>query len=179
MNIGTKSLLFGVHQFLWHPISVGLAWRKCYKVWPRWNELIAIFCHDIGYWGKSDMDGDEGQTHPERGAGIARKLVIFLSGDEKLASETYWLSLYHSVHYAQESAQAVSKLYLPDKVSILFEPRWWYLLRAKASGEVYEYLQNAPPEADVAGIKIYKTPVQWFGWYKEKVTQKLNQHLCS
>ena len=35
MNIGTKSLLYGAHQFALHPFFVALAWRRLYGRWPR------------------------------------------------------------------------------------------------------------------------------------------------
>lgn len=57
MKTGTKSLLFGVHQFIWHPLTVLLAWIKLYG-WPAWEELVCIIIHDWGYWGKSNMDGE-------------------------------------------------------------------------------------------------------------------------
>ncbi len=70
MKTGTKSLLYGAHQFLLHPIMVAIAWTKLYgfpldpRIW------IAFFIHDIGYWGKPNMDGKEGKTHAELGAKI-------------------------------------------------------------------------------------------------------------
>jgi|WetSurMetagenome_2_1015567.scaffolds.fasta_scaffold00003_170 hypothetical protein len=70
MKIGTKSILFGAHCFLIHPLFVLLAWWKLYGFpWdPRlW---IAFFVHDLGYWGKPNMDGPEGETHPDLGAKI-------------------------------------------------------------------------------------------------------------
>ncbi|MCK5235828.1 MAG: hypothetical protein KAR06_02490, partial [Deltaproteobacteria bacterium] len=60
--VGTKSLLFGVHQFIWHPITVLIAWCKLYG-WPTWPELVCIIVHDWGYWGKPNMDGPEGEKH--------------------------------------------------------------------------------------------------------------------
>jgi len=70
MKIGTKSILYGAHQFLLHPVFVAWAWIKLYGFpWdPRiW---IAFFVHDLGYWGKPNMDGVEGETHVELGARI-------------------------------------------------------------------------------------------------------------
>jgi hypothetical protein len=70
MKVGTKSVLYGAHCFLIHPIFVAAAWIKLYGFpWdPRlW---IAFFVHDLGYWGKPNMDGSEGETHPELGAKI-------------------------------------------------------------------------------------------------------------
>lgn len=70
MKLGTKSILFGAHQFLLHPVFVAIAWIKLYgfpydpRIW------IAFFVHDLGYWGKPNIDGPEGEVHPELGANI-------------------------------------------------------------------------------------------------------------
>ena len=74
MKTGTKSLLFGVHQFIWHPVTVLIAWIWLYKRFPSWRELICMFVHDWGYWGKTNMDDEDGEKHPELGANIALKL---------------------------------------------------------------------------------------------------------
>lgn len=70
MKIGTKSVLYGAHCFLLHPWFVAAAWVKLYG-WP-WDPRIwlAFFVHDLGYWGKPNMDGPEGETHVELGAQI-------------------------------------------------------------------------------------------------------------
>ncbi|KKK99728.1 hypothetical protein LCGC14_2629800, partial [marine sediment metagenome] len=68
MKTGTKSLLFGVHQFILHPLMVLLAWFVYYKRAPKFYQLCAIVTHDLGYWGLSNMDGEEGSLHPERAA---------------------------------------------------------------------------------------------------------------
>src|SRR5271169_964683 len=70
MRIGTKSVLFGAHCFFLHPWFVAAAWWKLNGFpWdPRlW---VAFFVHDIGYLGKANMDGTEGESHPEVGARI-------------------------------------------------------------------------------------------------------------
>ena len=179
MKIGTKSLLFGVHQFLWHPFTVALAWRKCYGVWPKWNEWIAIFCHDLGYKGCPNMDGPEGTKHPEAGAALVHRLVFNIGSafayDARtrldaliLANKSLELAIFHSTHYAQRSNTQVSKLYLPDKMAILYEPKWFYLLRATLSGEIDEYRRNAP---------IVMTRSKWFDWYKLKIQEKYDKHV--
>jgi hypothetical protein len=73
MRVGTKSLLFGVHQVFIHPIFVTMAWIKLYGL-PTWKEFICIVVHDWGYWSRKDIDGDEGKSHPELGAKLAGKL---------------------------------------------------------------------------------------------------------
>lgn len=74
MRVGTKSLLFGGHQFLVHPFFVALSWIWLYGLSFDPRVWISIFVHDWGYWGKENMDGEEGKTHPELGAGIVHKL---------------------------------------------------------------------------------------------------------
>ena len=64
MRVGTKSVLFGAHAFWLHPWLVALAWTRLYGFpWdPRlW---VAFFVHDLGYWGKPNMDGRPGESHP-------------------------------------------------------------------------------------------------------------------
>ena len=74
MKIGTKSLLFGVHLWFWHPLMVAIAWWKLYG-FPRDIRLwVAFFVHDWGYWGSPEMDGPQGDLHPHRGAAIMHKL---------------------------------------------------------------------------------------------------------
>lgn len=166
MKIGTKSLLFGVHNFIWHPITIVRAWRKCYRRWPTWWELVAIVCHDWGYWGKPNMDGEEGQRHPEAGAQLVHDVVRYLSGSWHLAEEARKLSLFHSTHYAQANESEVSALYLPDKMSVLYDPKWFYLFRGWLSGEVKEYVQNAPISIAIEGSSF------WYDWYRNKIQLK-------
>lgn len=46
MNVGTKSLLFGVHQFIWHPITVTLAWHRLREAGPSHEST----CRRVGLW---------------------------------------------------------------------------------------------------------------------------------
>lgn len=70
MKIGTKSVLFGAHCFLLHPFFVAIAWTKLYGFPFDPRLWIAFFVHDLGYWGKPNMDGPEGEAHVELGAKI-------------------------------------------------------------------------------------------------------------
>ena len=48
MTVGTRSVLFGVHNIIIHPLVVGIAWWKLFgpPLDPRlW---IAFLVHDIG-----------------------------------------------------------------------------------------------------------------------------------
>jgi len=96
MKTGTKSLLYGAHCFLLHPVFVAIAWIKLYGFpWdPRiW---IAFFVHDLGYWGKQNMDGPEGKIHPELGARIMHFLFDGWQTDKcvKLYVDEWVLQLY-------------------------------------------------------------------------------------
>ncbi len=157
MKTGTKSLLFGVHQFIWHPVTVYIAWVWLYKKFPNWKELICIIIHDWGYWGKKKMDDDEGQRHPELAAIIALMLL-----DEEFDDTYYQLCLYHSRHYAKNDYAEPSKLCWADKLSILFDPFWLYLPRAWLSGELKEYRENCSHLID-----INKSHLEWYKFIKK------------
>lgn len=72
MKVGTKSVLFGAHCFFLHPWFVALAWWKMYGFPFDPRLWVAFFVHDLGYIGKPNMDGPEGETHPKLGAAIMR-----------------------------------------------------------------------------------------------------------
>ena len=151
MKVGTKSLLFGVHQFIIHPIVVYRAWKYLYGR-PTWREVICIIIHDWGYWGKPNMDGVEGERHPELGAKIALKLFGIKYRD---------LCIYHSRHYARLTGDEPSKLCWADKLSISMEAKWFYLLRARLSGEIKGYREMS----DAAGfINLNQSDSEWFDW---------------
>jgi hypothetical protein len=153
MKTGRKSLLFGVHQFIWHPITVWLAWRNLYGR-PSFKESICIIIHDWGYWFTPNMDGPEGEKHPEVGARIAGKLF---------GKEYYNLVLLHSRHYARLIDKDPSRLCWADKLSILYDPKWFYLIRAISSGEIHEYRQHASHQ-----IPLTASHSIWFDWLKPK-----------
>lgn len=149
MSVGTRSLLVGVHQVLWHPITVWRAWCKLYGR-PWWREVVCFFLHDLGYLGRRDMDGPDGVRHPELGAAIAGWLFGPRYRD---------LVLYHSRTYARMAGVEPSPLCWADKASIAFEPRWWYLLRARMSGEIREYRREA---ARAGVVRHDASDEQWF-----------------
>jgi hypothetical protein len=183
MKRGTKSILFGVHQFLWHPFTIWRAWRHVYKENPSWVHLLCVFCHDLGYWGKPDMDGPEGQTHPEGGARIARRIAYWAFRLRGFPAHSAWnnaqvvhdICLCHSTHYAQAKGLSVSSLYLPDKACVLFDPPWFYLLRARLSGELTEYVDNANLKKESAWGK-FNSPELWLNWYRSRIFLKVQQH---
>ena len=70
MKVGTKSVLFGVHCFALHPFFVAYSWIKLYGFTFDPRVCVAFFVHDLGYFGKPNMDGKEGETHVDFGAKI-------------------------------------------------------------------------------------------------------------
>ena len=159
MKMGTKSLVCGTHQIFWHPFTVFLAWHELYG-WPSWKETICIAMHDTGYIGCPDMDGPCGENHPLLGARIAGKLF---------GKEYHDLCLYHSRTTASKYNISPSALCWADKLSIKWEPNWFYLFRATLSGEIKEYRKHA---AEFDAIPITETNSKWFSWAKERMIRK-------
>jgi hypothetical protein len=145
MKVGTKSLLFGVHQFLWHPFTVILAWHHLFSKWPSFDEFVAIMVHDWGYWGSPNMDGPEGEDHPRRSAVFfANYYLRWRYREVSMSSYIKKVFLYnlvklHSRHLARTEDVRPSKLCYADKYSMAYDPWWLYLPRAWASGELDEY----------------------------------------
>ena len=180
MKTGTKSLLFGVHQFILHPITVYVAWVWLYRKLPTFKETICIVIHDWGYWGKANMDDEDGERHPEIGAKIAHalldKVIYYVPsgphcqiGDEMaVKSDVYYnLCLLHSRHYARNAGKEPSLLCWADKLSILFDPWWLYLPRALASGELFEYRKIA---ARTGFIPLTASHREWHVWIRERLS---------
>jgi hypothetical protein len=153
MKVGTRSLLFGVHQFILHPLVVFRAWIELYGI-PSRKELICIVIHDWGYWGKPNMDGVEGEKHPEFAAKIAGKLF---------GKEYYNLCLYHSRHYARKAGIEPSKLCWADKLCIKYNPWWFYIPLSWLTGELSEYRKAS---ANAGFISLTASHKQWFTWVK-------------
>lgn len=164
MTVGTKSLLFGVHQFVWHPWCVARAWRRLYGRWPAPAVWLAIVLHDAGYWGCVSMDGKDGKRHPVAGARLVRKVVLALTGDSKYARRMHEFTAGHSRSFSKILGVPPSRLYVADKVAVLMEPGWFYLLRAWLSGEGEEYARNSP----LAGKGLRR----WLAWYRFRVRRK-------
>ena len=133
LTVGTKSFLYGAHQFIIHPFMVAAAWRKLYGT--PWHPMlwICFFLHDVGYIGKPNIDGPAGSLHPAAGAKVAGWL-----GGEKW----YAFCAGHSRTFARIAGVPVSRLCAADKLAMILEPKWLYMARAKATGEVLEYVKK-------------------------------------
>ena len=134
MKIGTKSILFGAHQFLIHPLFVAFSWWRLYGFPFDLRLWMAFFLHDMGYWGKPNMDGKEGEQHPFWAANILYSLF---------GESWYWFCVCHSRFLADAYNKPPSKLCYADKLAMCFEPWWLYLPRVILTGEIREYMALA------------------------------------
>lgn len=139
--VGTKSILCGAHAFWFHPFVVALAWWKTYGVPLDPRLWVAFFVHDLGYIGCPNMDGKEGEKHPELGA----RIMAMFPGSAKAIWPLDWssFSLYHSRTYAKLYGAEVSKLCYADKLAFTVQSKRIYLFLVKLTGEYHEYLDNA------------------------------------
>jgi hypothetical protein len=112
MKQGTISVLFGCHSII-HSIIVIIAWKKLYGRIPEFWQIICIFLHDIGHWGKNYLDDyEEKKQHAILGAKIAKWLF---------GEKGYELIDGHNPY----NGSAKSILYSPDKYSWVLAPIWW------------------------------------------------------
>jgi hypothetical protein len=163
VRIGTKSVLFGAHCFFLHPWFVAWSWWTLYGFpWdPRlW---VAFVVHDLGYIGKPNMDGPEGEKHPVLGARIMSRLFDpsslrtrldqadglivgnWRGGDRPWRVLGSWgaFALLHSRYYAKTLGKQPSRLCIADKLAIALTPGWLYLPMVRATGEIREYMAHA------------------------------------
>ena len=159
MTIGTKSILFGVHQFILHPFFVLWAWLIIYRETPRLYELCAIITHDWGYWGCPNMDGEEGEEHPDKSA----RLWDFLSLSELRIKIKFEIAG-HSRFNASRHGISLSKLFRADKLAMALYPIWLYLLLGNLTGEIHEYMNCARDKSGkYSGVpRNTKTQMEWF-----------------
>lgn len=166
MKIGTKSVLFGAHCFFVHPWFVAFAWRKLYGFPFDPRLWAAFFLHDIGYIGKPNMDGKEGELHPYLGA----KIMGFFFG-----KRWYEFTLYHSRFLAKKNGAQYTKLCVADKLAICITPAWLYLPMVKATGEIKEYMKDAERNSN-GDIKITASEIDWYKGVQKYVLKWVNEH---
>jgi hypothetical protein len=176
MQVGTKSLLFGCHQFILHPLFVGAAWIKIYHKLPNRYETLCIITHDWGYCGKPNMDGPEGEAHTEWTANRAWRHFVPKTGmvtvaDYEKGRIYYEMCMYHSRFQAKKFGHQVSPLCLPDKVGVAMMPTWLWVMLGKLSGEVREYMSQSKYEINKntgPSGKDYRSAFDFFRAYKKK-----------
>ena len=134
MKVGTKSVIGGAHCFLLHPFFVAWGWKLLFGFpWdPRLWFSFAL--HDIGYVGRGDMDGSEGEEHVVLGARIMGSLFGPAWEDECLRHSRYW---------SRRMGLPISRLCLADKLAFALTPAWLYLPMTKWTGELREYMMRS------------------------------------
>jgi hypothetical protein len=173
MRIGTRSILFGAHQLAIHPWFVAWAWWQLFGFPWDVRLWVAFFVHDLGYLGKPNMDGPEGETHVELGARIMHRLF-----DRRGTYRWRDFCLYHSRFYAKRDNRPFSRLCVADKLSLVLTPAWLYIPLARLSGEIREYMKLAQS----AGAKYSSMNVaspdrrQWLDNVKEYLWEWVLEH---
>ena len=138
MKIGTKSVLAGAHCFFLHPWFVAWGWWKLYGFPLDPRLWLAFFVHDLGYIGRPNMDGPEGEEHVRFGAYVMKLFGM----------NWYWLCLLHSRYYAKKMGVSPSRLCAADKLAIALTPWWLYLPMVRFTGEIREYKSVAKHRAE-------------------------------
>jgi hypothetical protein len=173
MRVGTKSILFGAHCFLLHPWFVAAAWRRLYGFPWDPHLWLAFGLHDLGYWGKPNMDGPEGERHVEWGAGIMGRWF---------GPEWRDFCLYHSRFYAKRDGKPFSRLCVADKLSIALTPAWLYLPMVRWTGEIREYMalakmRIAMGEPQYASMQLTtSTEHRWYADVQEYLRRWVAEH---
>lgn len=186
MKIGTRSLLFGAHTFWLHPWFVAEAWRRLFGFpWdPRlW---VLFFVHDLGYWGKPNMDGPEGERHPELGAKIMHALFDRdewqggpVSGGVQRSRRWHDMALYHSRFLSKQHGRPVSRFCYADKLAIALTPAWLYLPLVRLSGEIDEYMARSEQKEGrkYASMVIYSDDQrQWYENMRAYILRWVEEH---
>ena len=165
MKIGTKSVLYGAHCFILHPFFVLVSWIKLYGF--PYNPLLwlSFFVHDLGYIGKPNMDGNEGELHPYWGACV---MGIF-------GKKWFDFVLYHSRYLAKKEGKHFSKLCVADKLAIVITPNWIYLPMVNWTGEIHEYMNDVSINSG-GKIKAQSSQLIWINSVKEYVLLWVKEH---
>jgi hypothetical protein len=165
MTVGTRSVLYGAHCWCLHPWFVAWAWWTLYGFPSDPRLWVAFFVHDLGYIGKPNMDGPEGETHPILGATIlswlfdgwwragragwnvvrwrmvSREPLVGCRGRQLYGWGVF--ALLHSRYFAKTLGEQPSRLCIADKLAIALTPAWLYLPMVRATGEIAEYMAHA------------------------------------
>uniref|UniRef100_A0A6H1ZWY2 Putative HD domain-containing protein n=1 Tax=viral metagenome TaxID=1070528 RepID=A0A6H1ZWY2_9ZZZZ len=112
MKQGTVSVIFGCHS-VGHSLLVLVAWRRLYRQWPAWWQVVCILLHDIGHWGKDYLDDyEQKKKHSVLGAKVAKVMC---------GQKGYDLVAGHNLY----NGAPKSLLHDPDKYSWVIAPVWW------------------------------------------------------
>jgi|SRR5665811_374640 len=186
MKIGTKSVLYGAHCFFIHGWFVAWAWWRLYGFPTDPRLWVAFFVHDLGYIGKPNMDGREGESHPILGARIM-SFLFDSSGEtwtcvhDQVSDWHFFFGrwgrfcLYHSRFFAKKQGAQYSRLCVADKLSLALTPAWLYLPMVNASGEIDEYMKDHEVNS-----KGWEAPtgsqLKWYRALQEYLADWAEQH---
>lgn len=143
MRLGTKSLLFGCHQFILHPYFTWRGWVRLYGHHYFRDAWLAFIMHDWGYWGMTSIDDDQ-DDHTIRSERVYlsiarwRYLVLGILVGLDACKEIK----YHSRFFARTTGLPPSRLCWADKVGTGLMPSWLWAILAHWSGEGYIYMDN-------------------------------------
>lgn len=138
MRIGTKSLLFGCHQFVLHPVMVGLAWWRLYGR-PTLPEAVAIVIHDWGYWNQPNMDGPEGEEHPIWAYDRLLEFAVKRRSRVVPWCDAAMECRFHSRYQAWRFGWRPRRLCYADKLGTAMMPWPLYCLLGSITGEIREF----------------------------------------
>lgn len=173
MKIGSKSILYGAHQFALHPWFVAWAWARLYGFPFDPRLWLSFALHDLGYVGLENMDGPEGERHPEWAARVMGRLF---------GQEWHDFVLYHSRFYAKRDGKPFSRLCVADKLAIVLTPAWLYLPLARLTGEIDEYMalaefRAAQGEPKYASMKLTTSDAaRWYADVQEYLRRWVEEH---
>lgn len=134
MLVGTKSILYGGHQFIIHPIILFFCYWRLYSFPFDPRLWVCFVVHDWGYFGCKDMDGYTGKYHPVFGASIVR---VLFGGKWCVFCVTHSRKIVEILRKATEIDYRISKLGVADKLAIVYTPLWMYCRE-----ELSEYIRN-------------------------------------
>jgi hypothetical protein len=168
---------------------VAAAWTRLYG-FPFDPRLWAAFAlHDLGYLGKRNMDGDEGERHVELGASF---MGLLFDRDYRLpkvhrgAWEAFvppaiphrWedFTKYHSRFYAKRDGHAPSRLCVADKLALTLTPWWLYLPMVNLTGEIHEYMQLAGKGKYAGESLSTSSQRQWYFDMQQYILRWVEEH---
>lgn len=162
--VGVRTVLWGTHAFWCHPFFIALAWCRLYGVPMDARIWIAFFVHDLGYamFGCPNIDGPEGEKHPEWGA---RFMSMF---DGPGSTKWHDFVLFHSRAYAKRAGRPFNRLCVADKYAIAITPAFIYMPLAKLSGEIKEYralLQDTSSKYNDQRHDVYQAGDSDWEWH--------------
>jgi hypothetical protein len=174
MRMGTKSLLYGAHCLPIHTAMIAIGWRVHHGAWPKdWRIWVTFLCHDLGYWGKRDMDGEDGKLHPMGGARLAARLIAGkVDSRERQGTRAFWyqFTACHSRYYAAIIGVQPSPLAIPDKLATALMPIPLLALLYRLTGEYKGYAQLARDNG-------YAVPGDAYGYTKWIVNHWREEYL--